>query len=466
MSYLHFFDDWKLLARTNLERKIGRPRYVPEATLVDPLTEGTWNFPTVTRLPDGKYVALYGGAGPVPSGFSNATEGKPLGKCVPKSQVLCYAESADGIHWERPDFSDVPLDGPRRAKNQVYAAPHPAVEGMPVFYDPYDKNPARRFKYFVNMVEEVGVRGWRALLCSPDGKSWRMEKEYRDFGATDTPTQVFYRPEDETYVLNTRKYCGDRRVFFWETKDWETFSEPYLVMHPTPHDPPLAGFYGMPVYRYEDLYIGLLWTIYNDPTATAFPDGAIDCSLAYSYEGKTFNRATYAPFIERNELGEHGGGCIYAGSMMVDENNAIRFYSGGSKAEHFQNQNLDDAALMLHTLRLDGFVYLATTSGGGSILTRPLRITGDDLRINVRCPWGEVRVRVLDESKKPIGGFDFGDCAPFRGDELFWQPQWSGGLLSRCADPEKFRYLEVSVYTGELYALRGDFDIPPSVWHD
>ena len=106
----------------------------------------------------------------------------------------------------------------------------------------------------------------------------------------------------------------------------------------------------------------------------------------------------FEPFIERNELGDHGGGCIYTASMLVDESHQIRFYSGASKAEHFQNQDLADAALMLHTMRLDGFVYLATPSGRGTLRcllpgdTRPEGCGLEDASVRCdrrgrRCRW-------------------------------------------------------------------------------
>jgi len=33
MGYIHFFDDWKLISYNNLQRRQGKPEYIPEATL-------------------------------------------------------------------------------------------------------------------------------------------------------------------------------------------------------------------------------------------------------------------------------------------------------------------------------------------------------------------------------------------------------------------------------------------------
>jgi len=465
MGYIHFFDDWQLISYRNLQRKQGRPNYVPEATLADSLTEGTWNFPLVTRdRQTGKYIGLYGGAASLPQ---NAEITIPPGtdpNLVPRTQVLCYAESEDGIHWQLPDFrGKAKFDGPVFAPNQVFGLKQ-GLDGGPPYYDPYDPDPGRRFKYLINYRPTDKKDVMRALVTSPDGINWRIAHYFRDQKGTDTPTSVFYHPEKQAYIFNVRQYSGDRRIFFFETRDWENFTEPQLIMHPDSMDPPLVGFYGMPVMRYENLFLGLLWKIYCDPASDMLPNGAIDCELVYSYDGDHFNRTTHEPFIPCNELGEHGGGCIYTGSMLVDESDQIRFYSGASKAEHFQNQHLKDAALMMHSLRLDGFMYLATPSGKGCLRTRALYIQGDDLRINARSPYGGLRVRLLDEKGDELPGFGFDNCIPLLGDELFWSPVWKGGKTFGDAKSHKRRQLEVEIITGEIYAIRGDFEILKSLW--
>ncbi|MGI6544091.1 MAG: hypothetical protein ACOX44_13770 [Limnochordia bacterium] len=461
MGYIHFLDDWMLMSHRNMERRLGSPKYVPEATLEDGLTEGTWNFPMVARIPEtGKYVALYGAACTPPS----LEEFNKTLRFKARVQVLCYAESTDGIHWTRPDLrGKVSFPGPVYAPNQVWGCDL-VVDGGPVYYDPYESNPNYRFKYVLShMAGAPHEKGPKAMVTSPDGIHWELTHRFDNLAGTDSPCSVFYNPKRRCYVLNGREFGGDRRVWFRETTDWVNFSEPELIMHPDPEDPPLVGLYGMPVYEYEDIFIGLLWWIYCDPFTNGLPNGGMECALAYSYDGNHFNRLFHKPFIKRNELGDHGGGCIYTGCMLVDENHQIRFYSGGSKAEHFQNQELTDAALMLHTLRLDGFAYLATHAGRGWVRTKPFIITGDDLRINARSPYGGIRVRILDERAQEIPGFGFAECEPLLGDELFWSPRWNGRTFGDVKSDER-RSLEFEIMTGELYGIRGDFQMLTSLW--
>ena len=386
MGYLNFLDDWNLYSRYNFERKLGKPQYIPEATLEDVLCEGTWDFPCVAYIEDeNKYIALYIAA-ITPKEID--TTGLDF---TPKNGIICYAESKDGIHWIKTDMTDKVKLSDRRAKNQV----SDSFEGSPVFHDKWTDDISARFKVIYNY-NSSGIN-CRALMVSPDGINWRHSETYPNIGASDSPTSLCCDPDNGCYYMYARKFNGDRRIWVWKTTDFKEFHELGLCMHPDPMDKEMVGFYGMPTFKYENIFFGLLWRIYCHQQIMGLANGPIDIGLTYSYDGSHFNRTSYDPFIPRNKLGEHGGGCIYSSCMFVDKDNVIRIYSGGSKAEHFQNQNLSDAALMLHMLRLDGFMYLESISRAATLRTKWLRFTGDRLEINVNCPLGSIRVQIIDE---------------------------------------------------------------------
>jgi hypothetical protein len=81
-----------------------------------------------------------------------------------------------------------------------------------------------------------------------------------------------------------------------------------------------------------------------------------------------------------------------------------------------------------------------------------------ELKINVQAPVGDVFVQISDEAGKPLEGLAFEDCVPFHGDELFWEPQWKSGKSLRDALGKSVR-VEVQMYRGRLYAIRGGFQI-------
>ena len=94
-----------------------------------------------------------------------------------------------------------------------------------------------------------------------------------------------------------------------DTIDFQTFSGPQNVLSPDPLDPPLVQFYGMPVFPYEGMFVGLLWLMYGDPLEIGLlkRNGPIDSQLTYSYDGVAFNRTFRAPFIARNPRGRRRG---------------------------------------------------------------------------------------------------------------------------------------------------------------
>ena len=129
-------------------------------------------------------------------------------------------------------------------------------------------------------------------------------------------------------------------------------------------------------------------------------------------------------------------GSVYPSNMCVDKDNVIRIYSNSWKTEHHlyrDDRNLE-SGLMLHTLRLDGFMYLESTTSIGSIMTRCLRFIEPELKINIQVPSGDACVQISDYDGVPIEGLSFDDCIPFTGDDLFWEPKWkSGKSLKECA---------------------------------
>lgn len=144
--------------------------------------------------------------------------------------------------------------------------------------------------------------------------------------------------------------------------------------------------------------------------------------------------------------------------MLQVPDGKLRFYSGGSKAEHFQGQNIEDADLLLHELRRDGFFYLEIHAMTGKVMMRCVDFDWDGLSLNVRTPYGRVRVQLSEAQGKPIEGFAFDDCVPFQGDCTEYQPVWISGRLPSELQGVR-THIEVEVTSAELYAIRGAFEI-------
>ncbi len=440
MNTLLFFDDWYLKNRFNVVRQQGIPQWDQQATFEDACIEGLGNFPTVFRQDTDTWRAMYW--------------------AYTAGVRLLTAESKDGRAWRRSDVSGLGQPTNRKHRHELFRpeTDHFIDAGV-VFHDHQEDDPERRFKFVFMEYEPGWSKVTGGLATSPDGLRWAREPANWHAKQPDPPFCVFFRKEDRSYVITCRPAFNDRRIAFVETTDWKSFSEPQLIMHPQPNEPPLVQFFGMPVFPYEDYYIGLLWFLHCDPYEVKETkiEGGIDCRLAYSYDGRMFNRTFDRPFIPRNPRGQHGSGCIYPSSMLIDDENVIRIYSGSSYGEHFRERTTTaEAALLLYTLRMDGFVYLESYSHRGWVTTRPFRLHDDKLRLNLRAPHGQVRVQISDSRGTVIQGFAFDDCVPFRGDALFHIAQWKDKHLGELIG--QWIRIEFEMTHAELYAVRADLE--------
>ena len=453
MTTLLFFDDWWLETHHNIIRKMGQPRLIPEATLLDDLTKGIYNFPTVYRDPEtGKWHAFYQGVVGVSEELAAAPADIP---------VLMLAESDNGLQWTKPDLTQV-LDQPARvAPNQVLKHDDIYDRG-PVFFDPHPQDERQRLKS-MSLYESKGADGKRVftqrLTSSPDGIHWSVEdRVWNNHFCSDSPYPIFWNEQRGVYSIMTRPQQAERRIVRIDTQDFHSFVGPENALSPDPLDPPLVQFYGMPVFPYEGMFIGLLWLMYGDPLEVGLlkRNGPIDSQLTYSYDGVAFNRSFRTPFIERSVRGEEGGGCIYPTSMNVDDNGDILFYSGSSRGEHYKDTDELAAALLVHKLRCDGFMYLESASYTGRLMTRCLHLTEPlNLKLNARAPYGWVRVQLSDVNGQALPGYTFEECRAFRGDEYQWEPTWNG-VKEPITEP--VGRIEVELTNAELYAIRGNFE--------
>jgi hypothetical protein len=452
MTTLLFFDDWNLERRENLSRHVGRPELVPEGTFEDPDHWVSSGYPTVFRHESGTWRCLYLGK-PLEAPLEEKT------KIIPQRYPL-VAESEDGIRWGTPDLTEtVPLPD-RRFPHQVM--PVDGFGQWDCYFDERAEDPNERLKGLV-VHNGIGTTVW----TSPDGLTWRKVEgaEWRA-GAPDPPSTAFWNEVRKSYVISSCPPPNPhpRRIAFSETQDWRTFSDyavdvpAEVVLMPDALDSPLAEMYGMIVFPYEGTFVGLLWLHHTDPriVGAKYFGGKTDCQLAYSYNGWHFQRTLREPFMPNAAIGEPGAGTMRPHSMLVDDEQTIRIYSSSSKLEHGHHVWGDDpGAILLHRLRLDGFIYLESDGGPGLLATRPIFLRSGEVRFNVQSGHRTL-VQVTDIAGEPIEGYTFDDCEPFRGDDLFWTPRWRGGRrLSELS--ERFIRLEISMNHARLYAIRGDF---------
>ena len=110
-------------------------------------------------------------------------------------------------------------------------------------------------------------------------------------------------------------------------------------------------------------------------------------------------------------------------------------------------------AICLAVLRRDGFISLDAEAKVGSILTKPLRLNGSQLFLNLDAGKdGSARVEVHDETGRAIRGFSLRSAVPATGDSVRCVVRWrSGSDIARLAG--KTVKLKIHLKGAKLYAF-------------
>jgi len=466
-----FWDWWHVEHEDNVELCRGQATWRPEGTYEDPTFDYLGCWPAVWREREsGAWRMLY------------CNTGFPL--------TLMGAESDDGVRWRPMRRPDIEPPGEKYAPNHLFTVQN--ANGGPVYLDPVaaDGRPFKLYciqrggpavqrakldpeSYFHEIVTGEGAKPYVAdqrMATSADGLRWRLDEEAR-WGKPpwhpDPPINCYYNPRRREHVMITRPGWGDRRIAVQTSPDARAWSGPQLVMQPDPLDPPQVQMYGMPVIPYEGQFVGFLWMAHfsNARRLERFNQlwGTIDCQLAYSFDGVHFQRGLREPFVPLNEPGEPASGVVYP-TCMVEHEGELRIYSAATRDLHHQYAKTQfvrkgkgpPAAVTLHTIRKDGFTYLASRGHWASLTTKPLAILSPELRLNVQASYGEVAFQLADLNTRPLAGFTFDACEPIREEDSLDRPlRWKDRDLQSLVG--KAVRLEIQFRNARLYALRGSF---------
>jgi hypothetical protein len=294
---------------------------------------------------------------------------------------VCYATSTDGLAWEKPELGLVEFEG-SKANNLVVRGPH----GAGVLKDAHERDPARRYKMFYR------GRGM-CVRFSADGLRWGEEIRCPEIAARgDTHNNAFWSPERDRYVGITRLWKGQRIVGRAESADFRKWTKATEVLRGDKAN----QTYAMPVFRYADVYLGLVMIFRPRPNR-------VHCELTWSPDTVRWHRIDEGtPLIPLSEKkGAYDWGCAYAAACPVVLDDEIRLYYGASNGTH---HGWRDGFLALATLRPDGFAGYEPVDKGkpATVVTRPVLCSGGTLRITADAGDGSVRVTVLDAEGKPV----------------------------------------------------------------
>lgn len=443
-------DDF-LVAETDLRRVWHTPDYHPASPVLRP--DRTWERqgrPSAMVFSDGVW-------------YDPQARLFKLWYTAPEHTGTCYAVSQDGIHWEKPDLDIKP------GTNLVLEAPRDSVT---VWLDHEERDPQQRYK----LMRAHGADGkWRvAHHVSADGMHW--SDIVAESGPSWDRTTVFWNPFRRKWVYSVRGHEFSRgtnfRVRLYHEHDdwvlaarWQMESdrlaegewadgEPVVwvgadrldLRHPDPafaHVPP--ELYNLDAVAYESILLGL-FTIWQGPSNEDCQRLGIEkrnqVFLGVSRDGFHWDRPNRRAFLavdaerpdawNRGNVQSAGGGCLVVGDKLY-------FYcSGRSYGDGVIAANQTGLAL----LRRDGFASLDAGTGGGQMVTHPLRFRGSQLFVNVDAQQGELRAELLDAEGHVVPGFSLDRCIPVSVDTTIHMVEWQGApdLATVAGRPLRIRF--------------------------
>jgi len=405
-----------------------------------------------------------------------------------------YATSKDGWKWERPAVG-LPIprgsgnDGVNTDLRSLFSKKFegPRILGgsaefsdfektniisMRTFagyivYDPHDPDPRKRYKSLQPF--ETGRFGDPLrLYYSPDGlHDWTpYEKNPLNVTVRDDTYHIFHDVRRKRYVLFDRSYAfgyrgGGRRVGYRASPDLKTYGPYMTVLAADAEDPHGTDIYGMTVFDYEGVYLGLVW-VYNNHTKTRVVE------LAVSRDCVDWQRVDRTrPFIPRGPEGSPDSKLIFtAHSPPIIEGDQIRVFYTGQSGLHKPSTRAERTAYpMVGTLLLDRFVDVELDAGSssGELCTHPLRVDDVEDKQLVLNVAGELsstsrlRIEVVDaDSGTAIPGYELDKCDPIEKNSLRHTVSWQGNdrLPSMLGGAVVLRFvLEAEAGSPKIYSF-------------
>ncbi len=376
---------------------------------------------------------------------------------------LCYAESTDGVHWERPNLGLVEYRG-SGDNNILGPATHDPVQQAgwnagTVFKDP-TAPPQSRYKLWSEI--RVGEEGKSGLtgFSSPDGLRWTANENYPLPGPCDCLNVVFWDERIQQYVGYSRLWTADsrgdrfravRRLVSLDFEQWEDMGHVLgadevdlaLPVKRNRQSRQIMDFHGNCVFKYpgtSDAYLALpeVWWHWSANPFPAegrvqeqmggFPD-SVDVQLATSRDGLEWQRAGGRnPFLRLGPPDAGDSRMIYAFTQPVQVGDELWIYYGGFRYGISEGVALKRGAYFRARLRLDGFISADAPYEGGELVTVPLRFRGERLALNAdTSAGGAIRVQIEEEDGTPIEGYSMGEADEVNGNSVRHFATWAGG---------------------------------------
>lgn len=359
---------------------------------------------------------------------------------------VAYAESTDGVTWTKPNLGIVDYHG-SKDNNLVGIT---SLEGN-VFKDP-NAPPAERYAYVTHLITEGMVR-----FYSSDGLHWRRDDApLMKFGA-DTQNITLWDTALGKYVIYLRGWrhpSTKERYRVLVRAETSNLTTPFAIeptgksWHPwgkdktavigdefptifaaDDRDPPNSDVYNLSAVLYPPdtrCYLGFPSMFQRDRNAS---DGRLEVQFTASTDGihwHRYDRAAYCPLgLEDSD----DASMTFMGAGMVVRGDELWQYGTGFRSRHGDKEariKQTDGVIVRYVQRLDGFVSLDFGDAIGRAVTKPVKVEGTLLHLNLDSgALGAMRVGLLDAKHQPIAGFSTDDCHVLRTNSTHAEVTWA-----------------------------------------
>lgn len=332
-----------------------------------------------------------------------------------------YAESDDGLNWTKPNLGLQTWKGDKNNNLIELALTGSGYGGMTtgVYLDEATTNASQRYKI------STGSNGAGGIAVSADGIHWtdRIDLSKETHARWDTPKNIVWDPARKQwimYVRTTPTEKGKRIQSFTHTLT-EDFIGAWSPAEPTglnttqDYQPD-----GLVVWPYEGIYLGI-GNIFNPGTSTAKSGavvGQVNMVLGWSADGQRWKWLVPNDSIVPLGGAGHFDACGVFGAkqdpLRTMVNDTLRLYYAGCNGPFFGSRG---CGLGLATLPRDHWAGYT----GGTVITAPVRVVGDTLRVSVDGGASGIRIGVVDSDELTVE-----NCDPITGSVVDHVVSWKG----------------------------------------
>jgi hypothetical protein len=366
-------------------------------------------------------------------------------------QVVCYAESRDGIRWLKPDLGLVEFNGSK--KNNILWTGLGTHNFTPLLDSRPGCPPEEKYKALASDEKNENLFAFK----SADGLHWSFLKKEPVIpkGTFDSQNLAFWDSVRGTYLEFNRGWRSDTRdIMISRSADFRTWTEPQWLNWGTA---PIEHLYTnavTPYFRAPHILIGFPKRFVPDrKIGTHEIPGVSDGLFMSSRDGlhwKRWGQAFLRPGLQKERWVNRNN--MIAWGILVTKPDSPEL---PDELSLFSSEGyyVENCRMRRHTLRLDGFVSVNADFRGGQLVTRPLIFQGGRLILNFSTSAaGSIRVEIQDEDRHPIRGFELAACEEIFGDEIDRPVRWKAGpSLDRLSGrPVRLRFV---MRDADLYSL-------------